>query len=721
MSDEHAKAVEDLLVLETDILDDDNEKEEQLSTPSADRVNRANSEHKTNIEIISVGSSVSNSPTETNVCSATRSASSAVVVDEEDTEGGSSVVSLTSLRRGGQLLPVTPGAVPVYPTGVVSPMFDNNNNEEQQQQEREQQNGEILTRRSAPSSTRHHQLRIPEATTVREAPLVYAVIDQTIDQEMHDNDTVTPKRCLWRNVMLVPIVIAAGVVVAVAVVMISNGKSPTSKSALTTALTPSFSPSSTVSLVPSLAPSDSFETRLVELIQSHSPGTIFSSSDVASAVNWMLNDPYSLALENDDKLVQRFALVTVWFAFDLDSLSGLWALLFRDWMQPTDECTWKGNAVDEISECNSDGIVNELSFPFPYVTGGSIPVEITLLSHLTVLGMNGNMMAGSIPSQLSFLTSLTKLQLGSHTNETIPSNLWSSLTNLEEFSIGYSPEMSATTFPTNLSSLTKLASLVLHGVQLTGSIPTELALLTSLTLLSLGENPSLTGGLPTHIGMLSQLTYLDLSICELTGPIPTELGLLDSLVSLQLGHNAFEDSTIPAEIGLLTHLTWLDISYSHFNGSFPSNIGQLQKLGVLHLGWNRLLEGNIPSQIYGMSKLTSLSFGGGGLGSMMSASPIMTEIGYLTDLVSLDLAGCNLTGSIPTEISLLTGLVDLSLGTNELTGAIPTELGLLRRLTHLGLPGNNLRGIIPSELSWLSDLKALDLYGNHDLVGTSHD
>ena len=55
---------------------------------------------------------------------------------------------------------------------------------------------------------------------------------------------------------------------------------------------------------------------LVELIQSRSPTTSFvnSTSAQSQALEWMLSDPYTLTLEQDARLVQRFALVTLWYS-----------------------------------------------------------------------------------------------------------------------------------------------------------------------------------------------------------------------------------------------------------------------------------------------------------------------------------------------------------------------------------------------------------------------
>ena len=82
------------------------------------------------------------------------------------------------------------------------------------------------------------------------------------------------------------------------------------------------------------------------------------------------------------------------------------------------------------------------------------------------------------------------------------------------------------------------------------------------------------------------------------------------------------------------------------------------------------------------------------------------------DCVELDLGFRGLSGSIPAELGELSNLTYLSLAGNGLSGSIPAELGELSNLTYLSLAGNGLSGSIPAELGELSNLTRLDLAGN---------
>lgn len=93
---------------------------------------------------------------------------------------------------------------------------------------------------------------------------------------------------------------------------------------------------------------------------------------------------------------------------------------------------------------------------------------------------------------------------------------------------------------------------------------------------------------------------------------------------------------------------------------------------------------------------------------------IPAEIGYLTELIELDLNGNSLQGVLPSLMfKNLKKLKRLNLHMNDLFGNIPKEIGLLRNLKELTLFGNFFQGAIPAELGSLKQLENLDLYANN--------
>jgi Leucine-rich repeat (LRR) protein len=97
-----------------------------------------------------------------------------------------------------------------------------------------------------------------------------------------------------------------------------------------------------------------------------------------------------------------------------------------------------------------------------------------------------------------------------------------------------------------------------------------------------------TGQIPSQIGLLTRLTVLDLDSNELTGTIPTQIGLLRGLLSLNLHDNGLF-GTIPQQIGKLTlFLKSLSLSSNNLYGRIPTQIGWLTRLVFLGLLQKRI-------------------------------------------------------------------------------------------------------------------------------------
>ncbi|KAJ7552352.1 hypothetical protein O6H91_06G051800 [Diphasiastrum complanatum] len=84
-----------------------------------------------------------------------------------------------------------------------------------------------------------------------------------------------------------------------------------------------------------------------------------------------------------------------------------------------------------------------------------------------------------------------------------------------------------------------------------------------------------------------------------------------------------------------------------------------------------------------------------------------------SNVVSLELAGMNLTGTISTHIGHLQSLLNVSLEMNNLTGTLPQELGSLAGLRFLNISHNNFSNQFPANLSGLQALEVLDAYNNN--------
>jgi Leucine-rich repeat (LRR) protein len=101
--------------------------------------------------------------------------------------------------------------------------------------------------------------------------------------------------------------------------------------------------------------------------------------------------------------------------------------------------------------------------------------------------------------------------------------------------------------PTQIGMTTTLEVLVINNSYLNGTLPTQLGQLTALQRLDFGTNAPLVGPIPTELGLLRFLEVLVLSNNRLTGSIPTELGMIETLKEVQLGGNALMGA-VPAEV-----------------------------------------------------------------------------------------------------------------------------------------------------------------------------
>lgn len=142
------------------------------------------------------------------------------------------------------------------------------------------------------------------------------------------------------------------------------------------------------------------------------------------------------------------------------------------------------------------------------------------------------------------------------------------------------------------------------------------------------------------------------------------------------------------------------------SGNIPSEIGNLTQLVSLDLERNQI-EGSIPESIGNLAKLRLLR-----LGANKLEGSIPAKLWTLDSLRILNLASNNLTRAIPTEIGNLKKLTAISLSNNPLGGKIPSSIGMLKELRDLRLNSCELTGNIPTEIGGLDSLRILGLVDN---------
>lgn len=247
-----------------------------------------------------------------------------------------------------------------------------------------------------------------------------------------------------------------------------------------------------------------------------------------------------------------------------------------------------------------------------------------------------------------------------------------------------------------------------EGLNIQGTIPTELSKLRFLETLNIAKN-GFVGTIPPQLGMLENLIELNLSHNGLTRSIPSDLCQISTLKVLKLQFNQIS-GTLPAELGDCHQLEILEANSNKLEGTLPPELFKVNSLQVLLL-FNNLLTGKIPSTINQLSNLRWLY-----LDNNFLTGTIPREVQGLTNLRIMYIYMNRLIGTLPEEIGQLTHLKRLDLSNNELTGELPNIFGNLVSLESLRLTNNNFFGPTPSSL-WNASLDSLIIDSNQ-MVGS---
>lgn len=160
-------------------------------------------------------------------------------------------------------------------------------------------------------------------------------------------------------------------------------------------------------------------------------------------------------------------------------------------------------------------------------------------------------MSGSIPTEILNATSLESLNIEANTfSRELPNDLFD--LPLQELAIG--GNIFDGTIPTQLATVTTLSSISLGPNLFEDEIPTFLGELTNLKRLSITGIPALRGRLPAQYGLsLSNLESFVLSETSVAGNIPEQFSGLTGLAELRISGNGLARA-IPASLGQLTNL-----------------------------------------------------------------------------------------------------------------------------------------------------------------------
>ncbi|XVF84548.1 hypothetical protein PTKIN_Ptkin17bG0045900 [Pterospermum kingtungense] len=394
-------------------------------------------------------------------------------------------------------------------------------------------------------------------------------------------------------------------------------------------------------------------------------------------------------------------------------------------------CKWLGIT------CDNSGRVTSINLASKSLSGTLAP-EISTLSQLSSVSLQGNSLSGAIPSFAS-LTSLKSIYLDGNAFTSVSPDAFSGLSNLQTLSMSDNKKLSPWTFP-DLSESTSIAELQLDNTSLFGTLPDVFAKLGSLTSIRVSYN-NLSGTLPASLGVsmiqnfwinnqaggftgtlevlsnMTSLTQVWLHQNMFTGPIP-DLSQCISIFDLQLRGNQLT-GPVPQSLINLPSLKNVSLSNNKLQGPSPKFPSTVEKVTVAGTN-NFCTENGDPCD----SQVATFLEIAGGFGYPVFLSddwngndackwPFVT-CDAQGNAITVNLAKKGLVGTISPAFGNLTSLKNLNLNDNNLTGPIPDALTKLNSLQLLDVSNNNLTGDIPK---FLSSVKFT--YSGNSLLGKS--
>ena len=362
---------------------------------------------------------------------------------------------------------------------------------------------------------------------------------------------------------------------------------------------------------------------------------------------------------------------------------------------------------------------------------GQISPALGNMTFLKFLSLSTNSFTGEIHLSLGHLHRLETLDLSNNTLQgDIPDftncsnlkSLWLSRNHLVgQFNSNFPPRLQdlilasnniTGTIPSSLANISSLQRLSSTDNNINGNIPHEFAGFPMLQILYADGN-KLAGRFPRAILNISTIVGLAFSSNYLNGEIPSNL--FDSLPEMQwfeVDYNFFQGG-IPSSLANASKLKVFDISRNNFTGVIPCSIGKLTKVYWLNLEKNQLHARNkqdweFMSCLANCTGLTDFSVSDNCLEGHVPSS-----LGNLSvQLQQFLLGGNQLSGGFPSGFQYLRNLISISIDSNNFSGVLPEWLGSLQNLQLIGLYNNYFTGIIPSSLSNLSQLGYLYLQSN---------
>ena len=363
------------------------------------------------------------------------------------------------------------------------------------------------------------------------------------------------------------------------------------------------------------------------------------------------------------------------------------------WNESFDLCNWTGVTCarkhKRVSGLNLSGMKLTGVISPSFLTSvslshnsfhGSIPPEVGKLFRLQHLNLSNNVLGGGIPLGLSNCSAL--------------------LNNLEH------------EIPSELASLSSLVLLSLRRNALTGKLPASFGNLTSLERLDLAYN-RMEGEIHESMSRLTKIKFLRLAKKKFSGVFPPAIYNLSSLLFLSIPTNPFSGQLRPDVDLLYPNIQVLFLGGNAFKGQIPSSLANITSLREFDIAACDMT-GSIPLSFGRLHNLEILGFSYNSLGSYSSRDlDFLGSLNNCTQLQHLGVGYNRLGGKMPHAISNLPNrLTYLFLGGNFISGSIPHDIGNLESLQTFKVEQSLLTGELPTSLGMLSSLGRLQLQSN---------
>eukprot|EP01031_Cornospumella_fuschlensis_P026608 gene26609-32157_t len=387
-----------------------------------------------------------------------------------------------------------------------------------------------------------------------------------------------------------------------------------------------------------------------------------------------------------------------------------------------------GNFFDGSLPCSSINQLQNMSvFSVRFMLlNGTIDGCFEGLGRISYLGLNNNMFSGQLlqhyTRSLSSFFAYNNTFTGSLTSDFPESDM-----QLRFYSVGNN--FITGSLPSALVTLPYLSYFSINNNFLNGSLDLQPVLHSSLAQAFLDKN-LFTGTIPAVLGNYSNLIELSLTGNHLSGTFPSALNNLTFLAILLIADNKLAGNLNNLyNPSVQRYVRDIDVSRNFFTGTIPGFLFHVPELSTFSADSN-CLRGTLPEDICDAIQLSALVLAGVSTahrcrrplfpGSKSLRAFILDRrlggtipacIPSLPFLHTLQLAGNDLSGSLPPNMTVNMQLRDLTLSHNSLTGSIPAILQS-KFFPTLDLSFNRFSGTLRSDFVGFSNKNTINMRNN---------